>query len=274
MDPSRDLGDRTILTRSKAMLAALAQLDRLAARPINVCIMGETGTGKELAARAIHRQSPRRDGPFVPVDLTAIPETLFESTLFGHVRGAFTGAIGEGQGLVAGADGGTLFLDEIGELPRHLQAKLLRVIQSREFHPVGGARPVRSDFRLVTATNRDLVAEVQRGLFREDLYYRIAVATIVLPPLRERRDDIPLLVEHIVGRLAAIHRKPTVSVSPRALRLLCEHPWPGNVRELEHCLEQAVVLADGTTIDVDLLPIGRVGRAPGAPHPAWRWAPA
>jgi transcriptional regulator with PAS, ATPase and Fis domain len=271
-DRFADPGNDMIVARSKSMLRALAQLDRLATRPIDVCIVGETGTGKELAARAIHRRSARRHRPFVTIDVTTIPEGLFESALFGHVRGAFTGAVGENQGLVAQADGGTLFLDEIGDLPLHLQAKLLRVIQAREFVRVGGTRPIRSDFRLVTATRRDLSAAVEHGQFREDLYYRVAVATIALPPLRERRDDIPLLIDHFLARLAAAHGKPPLSVSPRALRLLCEHRWPGNVRQLAHCLEQAVVLADGPTIDVDLLAIGPARSAPPSTTPTWRWA--
>ena len=273
-DRLADLANEMIVAKSRSMLGALAQLERLAARPISVCLMGETGTGKELAARAIHQRSPRRDRPFVTIDVTAVPEGLFESTLFGHVRGAFTGAIGGCEGLVARADGGTLFLDEIGELPLHLQAKLLRVIQSREFVRVGGTRPVQCDFRLVTATNRDLAAAVQRGRFREDLYYRIAVATIFLPPLRERRDDIPLLVDHFVARLSARYGRPPLSVSPRALSLLCEYHWPGNVRQLEHCLEQAVVLSDGATIDVDLPPASRSRPAPRAAESASRWASA
>jgi transcriptional regulator with PAS, ATPase and Fis domain len=218
-----------------------------------VCIMGESGTGKELIARAIHQNSPRRDRPLVTLDCTAIPEGLMESHLFGHRRGSFTGAVEHRNGVFALAHTGTLFIDEISELPLPLQAKLLRVIQAHEFVKVGGSKPIRTDIRLITASNRDLREAFADGTFRADLYYRIAVVMIQLPPLRERRDDIPRLVEHFLEKFSTVHRRVVPTVTPKALELLTSYGWPGNIRQLENCIEQAVVLADDDLIDVDVL---------------------
>ena len=215
--------------------------------------MGESGTGKELIARAIHRNSPRRDRPLVTLDCTAIPEGLMESQLFGHRRGSFTGAVEHRNGVFALADTGTLFIDEISELPLPLQAKLLRVIQAHEFVEVGGSQPIQTDIRLITASNKDLREAVADGTFRADLYYRVAVVMIQLPPLRERREDIPQLVRHFLERFSSVHRRPVPAITPRALEMLTSYTWPGNVRQLENCIEQAVVLANEEIIDVDVL---------------------
>jgi transcriptional regulator with PAS, ATPase and Fis domain len=240
-----------IIGQSQQLRDVLAKIDKVAGEDTNVCIMGESGTGKELIARAIHQSSPRRDRPLVTLDCTAIPEGLMESQLFGHRRGSFTGAVEHRNGVFALAHTGTLFIDEISELPLPLQAKLLRVIQAHEFVKVGGSKPIRTDIRLITASNRDLREAVANGTFRADLYYRIAVVMIQLPALRERRDDIPRLVEHFLQKFSAIHRRPVPTVTPHALELLTSYSWPGNVRQLENGIEQAVVLADGETIDVD-----------------------
>ena len=231
----------------------------MAAGDANVCISGESGTGKELIARAIHEQSARGDRPLVTLDCTAIPEGLMESHLFGHVRGSFTGAVEHRTGFFALAHTGTLFIDEISELSMPLQAKLLRVIQTREFVKVGGSKPTRTDIRLITASNKDLRRAVREGQFREDLYYRIAVVMIEVPPLRARRGDIGLLVEHFLRKFAAAHHKRVPRLTGRATELLLGAEWPGNVRQLENCIEQAVVLSERDTIDVDVLPLAEAG---------------
>jgi transcriptional regulator with PAS, ATPase and Fis domain len=237
----------------------LAKIEKVASGDANVCISGESGTGKELIARAIHAQSARWDRPLVTLDCTAIPEGLMESHLFGHVRGSFTGAVEHRTGFFALAHTGTLFIDEISELSLPLQAKLLRVIQTREFVMVGGSKPTRTDIRLITASNKDLRRAVREGQFREDLYYRIAVVMIEVPPLRARRGDIALLVEHFVRKFAAAHHKRVPRLTGRAVELLVGAEWPGNVRQLENCIEQAVVLSDHDTIDIDVLPLTEVG---------------
>jgi transcriptional regulator with GAF, ATPase, and Fis domain len=242
-----------IIGQSQQLREVLAKIDKVAGGDANVCIMGESGTGKELIARAIHQSSPRRNRPLVTLDCTAIPEGLMESQLFGHRRGSFTGAVEHRNGVFALAHTGTLFIDEISELPLPLQAKLLRVIQAHEFVKVGGSKPIRTDIRLITASNKDLREAVADGTFRADLYYRIAVVMIQLPPLRERRDDIPRLVEHFLEKFSTVHRKPIPALTPQALELLTSYNWPGNVRQLENCIEQALVLADDQTIDVDVL---------------------
>ncbi|MFI5182298.1 MAG: sigma-54-dependent transcriptional regulator [Thermoanaerobaculia bacterium] len=218
-----------------------------------ILIVGESGTGKELVARALHRLSPRGAGPFVTVNSGSLPPDLLESNLFGHVRGSFTGAVADKRGLFKVADGGTIFFDEIGTIPLETQAKLLRVLQEREFLPVGAVEPVRSDVRVVAATNADLPRFVTEGRFREDLYYRLCVITIHLPPLRERKEDIPLLVEALVARAAAENGRPVPPVTPAAIKALLDYDWPGNVRELENVLERALILGPGV-IDVDELP--------------------
>ena len=221
----------------------------------NVCIEGENGTGKELVARAVHFSGPRRDHPFVTLDCSTIAEGLIESHLFGHVRGAFTGAVSSRQGVFAQGHTGTVFIDEITELAPHLQAKLLRVIQTGEFVMVGGSQPQRVNVRIITATNRDLRQAVAKGAFREDLYFRIAVVHIAIPPLRERRKDIPLLVNHFLREfMASGHRQDIRGLTPRAMTALVNYPWPGNVRQLKNWIEQALVLADGDMIDLEHFP--------------------
>jgi transcriptional regulator with PAS, ATPase and Fis domain len=220
----------------------------------NVYIEGENGTGKELIAQALHSSGPRRDRPFITLDCAAIPEGLMESHIFGHVRGAFTGAVSTRPGVFALAHTGTFFIDEIGELAPHLQAKLLRVIQNREFTMVGGAHPRRVDVRLITATNRDLRKAIREGGFREDLYYRMAVVHINLPPLRERKEDIPLLIAHFLRLKGLAYRKNIQGLTSRAMEALMAYSWPGNVRELENWIEQAVVLVDGDLIDNEHFP--------------------
>ena len=242
-----------IVGDSPQIREVFAKIEKVASGTANVCIVGESGTGKELIARAIHYSSDRRDRPLVTLDCTAIPEGLMESHLFGHVRGSFTGAVENRDGVFSLAHTGTLFIDEISELPMPLQAKLLRVIQTREFVKVGGTKPIRTDIRLIAASNKDLRRAVEEGSFREDLYYRIAVVMIQTPPLRERRDDIPRLVRHFLDKFSAAHRKRIRGFAPRALEVLLSYPWPGNVRQLENCIEQAVVLCEDDTIGVEAL---------------------
>ena len=254
-----------IIGRSPKLLETFARIEKVACGDTNVCICGESGTGKELIARAIHYASPRRDRPLITLDCTTIPEGLMESHLLGHVKGAFTGAAEQREGVFSLAHTGTLFIDELCELGLPLQSKLLRVIQNREFVRVGGSRPIRTDVRLITATNKDPKREVERGTFREDLYYRIAVFMINVPPLRDRREDIPLLVDHFVGKFAALYNKRLVGVEPRALLRLVALPWPGNVRQLENLLEQAAVLAEGDVLtERDLFAYEGVVSAPVA----------
>ncbi|HYL79439.1 MAG TPA: sigma-54 dependent transcriptional regulator, partial [Candidatus Acidoferrum sp.] len=232
----------TLLGKSAAMQAVFALIRRVAGGESNVLITGATGTGKELVARAIHFNSPRAKGPFLPVNCAAIPEGLLESELFGHVKGAFTGAVSAHRGLFQVAAGGTLFLDEISAMPSALQAKVLRAIQEREVRPVGGSEVSQVDLRLVAASNRDLKAMVTAGEFREDLYYRLAVIPIHLPPLCERVEDIPLLAEAFLRKYAAPAGRSIRGFSPEAMAQLLTHPWPGNVRELENVVERAVNL--------------------------------
>ncbi len=224
---------------------------RVAPTSATVLLLGETGTGKELIARAIHERSPRRERPLVKVNCAAISAGLVESELFGHVRGAFTGAVANRSGRFALADGGTIFLDEIGELPLDSQAKLLRVLQEREFEPVGSSRAQCVDVRVIAATNRDLARAVDEGRFRSDLYYRLNVMPIVVPPLRERREDIPALVHYLIARSAREIGKRIESVSRRTLDRLVAYDWPGNIRELQNILERAVVLATGPVLEVE-----------------------
>jgi two-component system, NtrC family, response regulator AtoC len=245
---ARPSPEQALVGASPAMVAVRAHIARCAATPSNVLVTGESGVGKELVAAAIHAASARRDGPFIPVNCGAIPETLIESQLFGHIRGAFTNAHAANPGLFVAAEGGTLLLDEIGELPPAVQVKLLRVIEDRQVWPVGATRPMPVDVRIIASTNRDLPLEVQTGRFREDLYYRLNVVQIAVPPLRERRGDIPELVQHLVRRLNAKLRTAFVAIDPEALRALADLPWKGNVRELENVLERAMVLGGGQTL--------------------------
>jgi two-component system response regulator AtoC len=242
--------------KAPATLAVLRTVAKVAEYKTNVLITGESGTGKELVAHALHSLSPRASGPFVAVNCGAIPEALLESELFGHKKGAFTDATRDKKGLFEEADGGTLFLDEIGELPLGLQVKLLRVLQEEEIRRVGDVKETPVDVRVVAATVRDLVAEVKAGRFREDLFYRLNVLPIHLPPLRDRREDIPLLVEHFIHRYGEKHAATglqVTGVSPEAMELLLAYHWPGNVRELENTIERAMVLCEGTRIEVGVL---------------------
>jgi transcriptional regulator with GAF, ATPase, and Fis domain len=249
------------------MQAIFELVEKVSDSDSTVLVYGESGTGKELIARAIHYASPRRDRPLITLDCTTIPEGLMESHLFGHVKGAFTGATEHREGVFALAHTGTLFVDELGELSPSLQAKLLRVIQTREFSKVGGSKPIRTDIRLITATNKDLKTAVEHGTFREDLYYRVAVFMIKVPALRERAEDIPGLVEHFLVKFGAIYGKQVVRVAPATLRRMMALPWPGNVRQLENFIEQAVVLAEGDTLtDRDLF-AGDLSSATAAPSP-------
>jgi DNA-binding NtrC family response regulator len=256
---NRDLRQRiaglgNLVWRSPEMEAVIELVRRAAPSRSNILLTGESGTGKELLARAIHNLSPRNENPFVVVNTGSVPSDLLESTLFGHVRGAFTGAVANKRGLFEVADSGTIFLDEIGTIPLQTQAKLLRVIQEREFMVVGGEQTVRVDVRIIAATNADLARMVADGTFREDLYYRLNVITIELPPLRQRTDEIPALVTHFLRRFGEENGKPDLALTPRAMDVLSAFHWPGNVRQLENVIERAVVLSTGDAIDVDLLP--------------------
>ncbi|HWO24365.1 MAG TPA: sigma-54 dependent transcriptional regulator [Kofleriaceae bacterium] len=267
VERARGLGE--VIGESALMRGLLAMIDRVAASDATVLIVGESGTGKELLARTIHRVGPRRDGPFVAFDCSALAPSLIEAELFGHEKGAFTGAARARRGLFREANGGTIFLDEIGDIDATVQNKLLRVLQEREIKPVGGDRPVAIDVRVVAATNKDLKSLVARGQFREDLYWRLAVVPIQVPPLRERKEDIPQLAAHILARRRGAAksfggsetRYPT-QITAKALARLQAYRWPGNIRELENVLSRAAILCDGETIrshDLDLL---------GLDHPA------
>jgi two-component system response regulator PilR (NtrC family) len=229
-------------------------IQKVAEGNTNVLITGESGTGKELVARAIHFNGSRMEKPFVAVNCGAIPETLIESELFGHVRGAFTGAVSDHAGLFKQADQGTIFLDEVGELPLHLQVKLLRVLQDKSFTPVGGNKPVKVDVRVISATNRDLRKEMEEGRFREDLFYRLNVVQMVMPALRNRKDDIPALAHYFLRKFAASHCKQVEEISSGALMRLMNHNFPGNVRELENILEHAVAVTSRNIITEEDLP--------------------
>jgi two-component system response regulator GlrR len=247
-------GLENVVARSAKMQILLQQVGQVADTDTTVCITGETGTGKEVIARVIHCNSKRARGPFIAVNCGAIPDNLFENELFGHVRGAFTGAVGAKRGLFQSAGGGTLFLDEIGEMPLPLQVKLLRAIQEREIREVGAEYARKVDVRIITATNRDLRDAVKAGRFREDLYYRIQVVPLHVPPLRERRDDIPPLAQHFLDQCAARMNKQIRGFTRDAMQKLMVHSWPGNVRELENVIEKAVVMDDQDMIPVDLIP--------------------
>jgi DNA-binding NtrC family response regulator len=248
-DENRELrqrvGQHSIVYSGEAMRQLMAQVDRVAASEARVCIMGETGTGKELIARALHQRSPRRDGPFVTLNCAAVPGELIESELFGHEKGSFTGAASRHIGKFEQAHRGTLFLDEIGDMPMAMQAKLLRVLEERQVERVGGDRPVPVDVRVIVATHRDLDKLVQAGGFRPDLYHRIYVFPLLLPPLRERVDDIPPLVAHFAAEVAAQNGWKPKTFEPEAIQELQRHRWPGNVRELRNVVERLLLLADG-----------------------------
>ena len=247
-------GMENIVARSAAMQRLLQQVVQVADSDATILLFGETGTGKEVFARVIHSNSRRNKGPFVALNCAAIPETLFESELFGHVRGAFTSAHGAKRGLFQSANGGTLFLDEIGEMPLSMQVKLLRAVQEREVREVGSELSTKIDVRIITATNKDLGAAVKSGAFRNDLYYRISVVPLFIPPLRERPDDIPFLAQHFLTASSKRANKVLRGFTPAALNRLVAHPWPGNVRELENVIEKATVMTRQDMITPDLLP--------------------
>jgi Nif-specific regulatory protein len=264
-----DTAETGIAGESIAIHKMLGLIARVAPQDTSVLILGETGAGKELVASALHRLSPRANKPFIAINCAALTETLLESELFGHEKGAFTGAISQKKGKLEMAEGGTVFLDEIGELAPQLQAKLLRVLQQREFERVGGTRSWKLDVRLVAATNRDLAAEVQRGGFRADLYHRLNVVTLRVPPLRERAGDIPALAQYFLDRAAVRCGRAVKGISPEAELCLLSHSWPGNVRELENAIERAVVLGESEWIQPEDLPetvldSGSTPEAPGA----------
>ena len=241
------IGDRfdfsRIIGRSAKMKTLLDTLAMVAPSDATVLIMGESGTGKEVIANAIHHNSPRAGQPFIKVSCAALPETLLESELFGHEKGAFTGAVARREGRFQLAHRGTIFLDEVGEMSPALQTKLLRVLQEKEFEPLGSARTIKVDIRVIAATNKDLEKEVKEGRFREDLYYRLNVVPITMPPLRERKEDIPPLADHFLAVYREKNRKPIKGISGKALDLLVRYDWPGNIRELENCIERAVIMA-------------------------------
>jgi DNA-binding NtrC family response regulator len=263
-----------ILGESPALLKLLDQVGQVAATDSTVLIQGETGTGKELIARAIHGRSRRAERPLIKVNCAALPRELVESELFGHEKGAFTGATQQRRGRFELADGGTLFLDEVGELPLEMQAKLLRVLQEQEFERIGGSKTLRTDVRLIAATNRDLHRQVEAGAFRSDLYYRLNVVPLALPALRERREDVPRLISHFLARAARKLGKNLVDVSPAFLEQAVSYDWPGNVRELENFVERAAVLAKGARLEAgELLPRPSAAAAPAVPAGAPPAAP-
>lgn len=262
-----------LIGESTAIQEVARLIHRVAPTSATVLLLGETGTGKELAARAIHQFSSRASGPFIRVNCGALSESLLESELFGHVKGAFTNALENRTGRFEAAHGGTIFLDEINSTTPHLQVRLLRVLQEQEFERVGDTRTIRVDCRFIAATNRDLLEEIQSGRFREDLYYRLNVVPLYLPPLRERPEDIPLLARYFLERYSQQNRRPTPQLSEEAIEALKHYAWPGNVRELQNYMERAIVLCQGDVITVDLLPSHVRGLAPlrlGRPQPKSR----
>ena len=259
----REFSGGQLIGRSPALEAVRQSIAEVSSSNANILITGESGTGKELVARAVHYSGPRSPAPLVTVNCAAIPESLLESELFGHVRGAFTGAVSARPGRFAQADGGSLFLDEIGDMPLSLQAKMLRAIQEKTIEPVGGNTAKRVDVRIIAATNRDLAAAVEEGTFRQDLYYRLNVYPIVMPPLRERKEDIPLLSEHFAARMAAEMGKRPLRFCAEAVRLLQEYPWPGNIRELENCVERLTIITSGEVVGEETLAACLVPAAAG-----------
>ena len=258
-------GFANMIGRNKRLLEIYRLIEKVAPTTTSVLITGESGTGKELVARAIHFNSPRRDAPFISINCAALPEALLESELFGHEKGAFTGAVALRKGRFELADTGTIFLDEMGEMPPPLQAKLLRAIQEKTFERVGGSKPITVDLRILAATNKDLKEEVEKGNFREDLYYRLNVLHIHLPPLRERLDDMPLLTDHFIVKFAHKLGRPDLGITSEARRFLATLPWEGNIRELENAIERAAVLCSNDLIE--LKDVQHEDAVPG--QPAW-----
>jgi len=260
-----------IIGHSPAMQQVFARLDKIVHTDSTILILGESGTGKELVARAIHFNGARRDKPFVAINCGAIPADLLESELFGHVRGAFTGAVSDKPGKFELADGGTVFLDEIGTMPQHLQMKLLRVLQEQEVERVGGSKRTKLNVRVISATNAELEKEIKNGRFREDLYYRLNVIPIQLPPVRNRREDIPLLVRHFLQQTCSEMSRPLMSVSPEAMRAREEYDWPGNVREMQNIIERTIALSDSDRSETSDLPadiggdVAETGQQPAPP---------
>ena len=242
-----------IVARSKVMQKVLEEITRIARTDSTILLLGESGTGKDLIAKAIHLASDRKDKPFVAINCAALPETLLESNLFGHEKGAFSGAVRQAKGLFLQANKGTIFLDEIGDMPLSIQAKVLRVLQSREFYPVGSEQLIEADVRIIVATNKNLEEQVRQGLFREDLYYRIHVIPIHLPPLRERKEDIPPLVDHFIRKAAPIVKKDIAGLTPQAMQKLMLYDWPGNIRELENTIEYAAAMTGKELIEEELI---------------------
>jgi DNA-binding NtrC family response regulator len=261
------LGKHEIVWMGEAMRRVMAQVDRVAASESRVCIFGETGTGKELVARTIHERSPRAAGPFVTLNCAAVPAELIESELFGHEKGSFTGASGRHIGKFEQADQGTIFLDEIGDMPLNMQAKLLRVLEEGEVERIGGDKPITVNVRVVVATHRDLEARVREEKFRQDLFHRIHVFPLLLPPLRERRDDIPALVEHFAAQVCAQNGWKPVPFTPDAMEALQSYPWPGNVRELRNMVERLMLLATDGQVDVETVQLALPKTSTGVATP-------
>ena len=258
------LGKHEIVWQGEAMGRVMAQIERVAASETRVCILGETGTGKELVARTLHERSGRAAGPFVTLNCAAVPSELIESELFGHEKGSFTGAAGRHVGKFEQAERGTIFLDEIGDMPLHMQAKLLRVLEEGEVERIGGEKPVRVDVRVLVATHRDLEGQVKEGKFRQDLFHRVYVFPLVLPPLRERREDIPALIEHFAAQVSAQNGWKSVPFSSEAIAELQAQPWPGNVRELRNMVERLMLLAPHGEVDVQTVRLALPGAPVGA----------
>jgi two-component system nitrogen regulation response regulator NtrX len=260
------LGKHEIVWQGETMRRVMAQVERVAASETRVCILGETGTGKELVARTIHEKSSRQRGPFVTLNCAAVPAELIESELFGHEKGSFTGAAGRHTGKFEQAEGGTIFLDEIGDMPIAMQAKLLRVLEEEEVERIGGDKPVAVDVRVLVATHRDLEARVREEKFRQDLFHRIYVFPLVLPPLRERREDIPRLVEHFAAQVSAQNGWKPVPFTPEAMEALQSHSWPGNVRELRNMTERLMLLATDGQVDLETvqLALPKIGAGAGS----------